>query len=124
MQCYRCPVFTRGGKAIVANLIVRNVDDAIANALKVRASRHGISAEAEHRLILEEVLLKPKKRSLIDVLREIPPVGRDEDFERRQSDNGRTAAFFLINGVRNVSFPQRDHRGRAAPRRGVDPPPR
>ena len=32
--------------------IVRNVDDAIANALKLRASRHGISTEAEHRRIL------------------------------------------------------------------------
>lgn len=78
----------------VANLIVRNVDDAIAKALKVRASRHGVSAEAEHRLILEEALLKPKKRPLVDVLREIPPVGRDEDFERRQNDNDKPLDVF------------------------------
>lgn len=31
----------------MANLIVRNVDDAIADALKARARSHGISAEAE-----------------------------------------------------------------------------
>ena len=68
----------------MANLIVRNVDDEIANALKVRASRHGISAEAEHRRILEQALMRPKMRSFLDVLREIPEVGRDEDFARRQ----------------------------------------
>jgi antitoxin FitA len=39
----------------MANLIVRNVDDAIANALKIQASQHGISAEAEHRQILAQV---------------------------------------------------------------------
>ena len=40
----------------MAQLIVRNVDDAIAAALKERAMRAGRSAEAEHRRILEEVL--------------------------------------------------------------------
>lgn len=68
----------------MANLIVRNVDDEIANALKMRASRHGISAEAEHRRILEQALMRPKKRSFLDVLRQIPDVGRDEDFARRE----------------------------------------
>lgn len=68
----------------MANLIVRNVDDEIANALKVRASRHGISAEAEHRRILEQVLLRPKKRSFLEVLRQIPDVGEDADFVRQQ----------------------------------------
>jgi plasmid stability protein len=37
-------------------LTVRNVDDAIAAALKERAARAGRSAEAEHRRILEEAL--------------------------------------------------------------------
>ncbi len=41
----------------MANLIVRNIDDEIANALKQRASQHGRSAEAEHRLILQQVLM-------------------------------------------------------------------
>jgi plasmid stability protein len=71
----------------MANLIVRNVDDEIANALKLRASRHGISAEAEHRRILEQALMRPKKRSFLDVLREIPEVGRDEDFVRPQDQH-------------------------------------
>ncbi len=66
----------------MANLIVRNVDDAIANALKVQASKHGISAEAEHRRILEQALLRPKKKPFLEALRQIPDVGTDEDFER------------------------------------------
>jgi plasmid stability protein len=43
----------------MAQLTVRNVDDAIAAALKARAKRAGRSAEAEHRRILEEAL-RPK----------------------------------------------------------------
>jgi antitoxin FitA len=68
----------------MANLIVRNVDDAIANALKAQASQHGISAEAEHRRILEQALLRPKKKSFLEVLSQIPDVGTDEDFARVQ----------------------------------------
>lgn len=68
----------------MANLIVRNVDDAIAHALKVQASLHGISAEAEHRRILEQALLRPKKKSFLEILRQIPNVGTDADFARVQ----------------------------------------
>nr|WP_299379765.1 DNA-binding protein [uncultured Halomonas sp.] len=70
----------------MANLIVRNIDDRIAKALKMRASQHGVSAEAEHRRILEQVLLQPQKRRFSDVLRQIPEVGRDEDFKRAQDE--------------------------------------
>ena len=42
----------------MTNLLVRNVDDEIARALKQRASEHGVSAEAEHRRILENALLR------------------------------------------------------------------
>jgi antitoxin FitA len=68
----------------MANLIVRNVDDAIANALKVQASQHGVSAEAQHRRILEQALLRPKKKSFLEALSEIPNVGFDADFARVQ----------------------------------------
>lgn len=37
-------------------LLVRDVPDDLVEALKKRAAKHGRSAEAEHRLILEEVL--------------------------------------------------------------------
>lgn len=70
----------------MANLIVRNIDDAIVKALKQRASRHGVSAEAEHRKILEQVLLQPAKKSFAEVLTLIPNVGIDSDFERSQDD--------------------------------------
>jgi len=66
----------------MANLIVRNVDDAIAKALKAQASQHGISAEAEHRRILEQALLRPEKKSFLEVLSQMPDVGTDADFER------------------------------------------
>ena len=66
----------------MANLIVRNIDDDIANALKVRASQHGISAEAEHRRILEQVLMRPKRKSFVEVLSQMPDVGEDSDFAR------------------------------------------
>jgi plasmid stability protein len=79
----------------MANLIVRNVDDAIANALKVRANQHGISAEAEHRRILEQVLLRLRRESLLEVLRQMPDLGRDEDFARRA---GNPAAPSAIRG--------------------------
>ena len=70
----------------MANLIVRNIDDEVVKALKARAGLMGNSAEAEHRKILEEVLLRPKKRSIAEVLKDIPPVGKDSDFERLQDE--------------------------------------
>ena len=47
----------------MASLIVRNVDDEIVTALKFRAGRKGISAEAEHRNLLADALLTPRRRS-------------------------------------------------------------
>ncbi|MEM9089427.1 MAG: DNA-binding protein [Cyanobacteria bacterium P01_F01_bin.53] len=70
----------------MANLIVRNIDDSIVKALKKRASRNGVSAEAEHRKILEQVLCQPAKKSLAEALLLIPNVGNDSDFERVQDD--------------------------------------
>ena len=70
----------------MANLVVRNIDDEIVRALKARAGLQGISAEAEHRKILEAALLRPKKKSFYDALRSIPTVGNDSDFERQQDN--------------------------------------
>jgi antitoxin FitA len=71
----------------MANLIVRNIDKTIVQALKIRASQHGVSAEAEHRKILEQVLLKPQRKSFAELLSQIPNVGNDADFERIQDDS-------------------------------------
>ena len=72
----------------MAQLVVRNLDQAIVDALKKRAASHGHSAEAEHRAILSEALLKPKKKSLAEVLASMPDVGKDEDFERLEEHQG------------------------------------
>jgi plasmid stability protein len=71
----------------LANLLVRNIDDDIAQALKRRASRHGVSAEAEHRRILEQALRQPHKKGFLEVLAQMPDVGRDEDFARHQDED-------------------------------------
>lgn len=70
----------------MANLIVRNINEDVIKALKLRASQHGVSAEVEHRKILEQVLLKPQRKSFAEVLSQIPNVGNDADFERIQDD--------------------------------------
>ena len=45
----------------MAQLLVRDVPDHIAAALKKRAAENGRSAEAEHRAILETVLKHPSE---------------------------------------------------------------
>ena len=70
----------------MANLIVRDIDDAIVKALKQRASLHGVSAEDEHHRILEQVLLQPARKSFAEVLSLIPTVGENSDFERMLDD--------------------------------------
>jgi plasmid stability protein len=66
----------------MANLVVRNLDQHIVDALKQRAARHGRSAEAEHRILLEDLLLRPRGKSFAEALATMPNVGQDEDFER------------------------------------------
>jgi plasmid stability protein len=66
----------------MASLVVRNLDPKLVAALKQRAVAQGRSAEAEHRLILEQALLQARRRNLAQVLAERPGVGEDRDFER------------------------------------------
>ena len=66
----------------MAQLIVRNLGKEVIEALKERAGRHGRSAEAEHREILREALLRPPTEDPKSVLLEMPDVGEDSDFER------------------------------------------
>jgi plasmid stability protein len=70
----------------VAQLVVRNLPEELVKALKQRAARNNRSAEQEHREILQAALGGPRRRSLIDVLSSMPNVGKDEDFERHQTD--------------------------------------
>jgi len=73
----------------MANLVVRNIDDEIVKALKEKAGLSGHSAEAEHRIILAQALLRPKKKSFTEILMNMPNVGRDTDFERLQEVSDR-----------------------------------
>jgi antitoxin FitA len=69
----------------MAQLIVRNLDEAIVARLRQRAAKHGRSTEAEHREILREALLSARqRRSLKEHLLAMPEAGRDDDFARRQ----------------------------------------
>jgi len=70
---------------VMANLLVRGVDEEVVRALKEQAGAHGRSAEAEHREILATALARPRRRSFADVLAAMPNVGADADFERLDS---------------------------------------
>lgn len=70
---------------MATNLVVRNIDEDVAFALKQLAASHGRSAEAEHREILRAVLTRPHRRSFAEVLESMPNVGLDSDFDFRNS---------------------------------------
>jgi plasmid stability protein len=73
----------------MAQLLVRDIDSEVVRELKVRAARHGHSAEEEHRQILREALRPGDPvQSLKELLLAMPDVGEDRDFERPE-DRGR-----------------------------------
>jgi plasmid stability protein len=73
----------------MAQLLVRGIEKGLVRELKIRAARHGLSAEEEHRQILREALSSPgSAKSLKELLLEMPDVGEDRDFERPE-DLGR-----------------------------------
>jgi plasmid stability protein len=75
----------------VAELLVRDLEEELVRALQVRAAKHGRSAEAEHRAILEAALMPA--RDFKAFLLSMPNVGEDADFERdRFSDPFPSAA--------------------------------
>jgi antitoxin FitA len=69
---------------VATNLVVRNIDEDVALALKQRAAANGRSAEAEHREILKAALKRSRRRSVSDVLASMPNVGEDADFDVRK----------------------------------------
>ncbi|ETW96979.1 MAG: hypothetical protein ETSY1_24485 [Candidatus Entotheonella factor] len=77
----------------MAQLIVRELDEEVVRQLKIRAARNGRSAEAEHREILYEALMRSQpKKSLKALLREMPSEFDDVTLERVQ-DQGREVPF-------------------------------
>ena len=53
------------------SLHVRNLDEDLIRKLKMRAARHGRSAEAEHREILKQALENEGKRSFDEMAAEL-----------------------------------------------------
>ncbi|WP_159587379.1 FitA-like ribbon-helix-helix domain-containing protein [Chelativorans xinjiangense] len=56
---------------MAGNLHVRNLDDDLIVKLKIRAARHGRSAEAEHREILRQALEAEVEPSFDDLAAEL-----------------------------------------------------
>lgn len=56
---------------MAGNLHVRNLDDELITKLKIRAARHGRSAEAEHREILRQALESEAETSFDDLAAEL-----------------------------------------------------
>ena len=72
-------------KQVMAQLIVRNLEDKVVAALRQRAARHGVPMEEEHRRILRETLARRgrgERRSFKDHLASMPDVGDDSLFAR------------------------------------------
>ena len=64
-------------------LTFTDTDELLIAALHKRARAHGRSIEEEHRDILRSVLRPLLRRPLGDILRGMPDVGPDTDFERQ-----------------------------------------
>jgi hypothetical protein len=84
------PVVATSGQlersVVVAELVVRNVEEIVSQKLHERAAAHGVSAEEEHRRILRRALLGAEvARDTTDFkeyLLSMPDVGDDSDFRR------------------------------------------
>ncbi|VAW88774.1 hypothetical protein MNBD_GAMMA17-1351 [hydrothermal vent metagenome] len=76
----------------MTRLLVRDLDPEVVKALKLRAAKHGHSAEAEHREILKHALLGTTRKSFSQVLASMPNAGEDSDFER-VDDSGNDNVF-------------------------------
>jgi plasmid stability protein len=85
------------------DLIVRNVDAKIVRALKARAGRKGVSAEAEHRAILAQALSGEDKPSLAAFLLTMPKLDLAEDVFKRVEDRDSRPPPFARKPKRRVS---------------------
>jgi antitoxin FitA len=77
----------------MSQLVVRNIEPEIVEALRQRAAAANISAEEQHRQLLREALAPTKKLTFIEALMMMPNVGRDEDFERNYDQGTRPDPF-------------------------------
>jgi plasmid stability protein len=79
----------------MATLTVRNLNEDVVRRLRIRAAEHGRSAEAEHRDILQAVLLGHEKTPTRQQAAE-----RLAEFRRRTAGRGSPAAAELLEQSR------------------------
>jgi plasmid stability protein len=79
----------------MATLTVRNLDEDVVRRLRIRAAEHGRSAEAEHRVILQAVLLGQEK-----TLTRQQAAERLAEFRRRTTGRGGPTAADLLKQSR------------------------
>ena len=81
----------------MASLLVRNVEDEIVRALKIRASQKGIGVEVENRNLLADALLTRRRRNFEEFVH----------WYRNREGSGRAFTFFgsSISGLQ-VYFPR------------------
>lgn len=77
----------------MSQLVVRNIEPEIVEALKQRAAAANISAEEQHRRLLREALGRPRKLTFEELILSMPNVGRDEDFARDYEQTMRADPF-------------------------------
>ena len=90
----------------MATLTVRNLDETLVRALRIRAAEHGRSAEAEHREILHQVLTV----GATDLAR-AAVADRLEAFRRRTAGRGSAAATELLRESREGRAGELDRSG-------------
>lgn len=77
----------------MSQLVVRNLEPDLVESLKALAAASNISAEEQHRRILREALVRPKKLTFEQLLMKMPNGGLDEDFARIQDAEMRPNPF-------------------------------
>ena len=64
----------------MTDILIRDIDNELDKALKIMAIQHGRTREAEIKSILKSAISRlPEKRSLADVLMEIPRLDTDSE---------------------------------------------
>ena len=72
----------------MTDILIRDIDEKLDKALRIRAIEHGHTRETEIKIILKSAVAgRPKKRALADVLMDIPKsdINADELFGRSSS---------------------------------------
>ena len=68
------------GRQLMTDILIRDIDNELDKALKIMAIEHGRTREAEIKSILKSAISTlPERRSLADVLMEIPRLNTDSD---------------------------------------------